>query len=82
MLPNSSQMVFVSLILQQLRHYMHFRKDPEMKVSILDWDVHYGQGVADIINTKVELVTSRFISCTPFRTWEKRTESLESTKTS
>ena len=23
--------------------------DPSLKVSILDWDVHYGQGVADII---------------------------------
>eukprot|EP00957_Ditylum_brightwellii_P006770 513624-Ditylum_brightwellii.AAC.1 len=26
-------------------HHHH----PNLKVSILDWDVHYGQGVADII---------------------------------
>lgn len=25
------------------------QRNPDLKVSILDWDVHYGQGVADII---------------------------------
>ena len=24
-------------------------RDPELKISIFDWDVHYGQGIADII---------------------------------
>lgn len=47
------------------------------RVSILDWDVHYGQGVADIVRHHIQsrYGMSRCIRFQPFPTWENPKES-------
>jgi acetoin utilization deacetylase AcuC-like enzyme len=50
-------------------------QDSTLKVSILDWDVHYGQGVADIVK-KHECIRYTSIHQTPAFPYEGQTRSL------
>lgn len=50
-------------------------RDPNLKVSILDWDVHYGQGVADIVmkHDRIRYVSIHQVPAFPY---EGETRSL------